>query len=56
VEVSIVPETPESAYTALKAHVADPVRAHFPALDFTVHLKLDFTAEPLTRAVGEAAG
>ena len=56
VEVSIVPETPESAYAALKAHVADPVRAHFPALDFTVHLKVDFTAEPLTRAVGEAAG
>jgi cation diffusion facilitator family transporter len=48
VEVSVVPDTPETAYAALQEHIAAQVRRQFPALDFTVHLKVDFTAQPLT--------
>jgi len=56
VEVSIAPDTPEVDYPRLQAQVGDPVRAAFPTLDFTVHLKVDFSAAPLTAPGGDAAG
>jgi cation diffusion facilitator family transporter len=56
VEVSVAPDTPESLYDDLADHVAGQVRRAFPALDFTVHLKLDFTAEPLQRPSPAAGG
>jgi cation diffusion facilitator family transporter len=56
VEVSIAPDTAEAAHDALRAYVGEPVREAFPALDFTVHLKVDFSAEPIKPVASEAAG
>jgi cation diffusion facilitator family transporter len=47
VEVSVHPDTAEQDYPALSDYLGGQVRQQFPALDFTVHLKVDFTAEPL---------
>lgn len=48
VEVSVSPEAPEAHYERIDEYLASRVRQHFPGLDFTVHLKVDFTAAPLT--------
>jgi Dimerisation domain of Zinc Transporter len=47
VEVAVAPDTPEAAWPGLEQHVSAAVHRQFPALDFHVHLKLDFTAQPL---------
>lgn len=51
VEVAVAPETPPGAYDALAAYVREAVQRQFPDLDLIVHLKLDFTAEPLQEGV-----
>jgi divalent metal cation (Fe/Co/Zn/Cd) transporter len=48
VEVSVSPETPPEAYEALARYVREQVQRQFPSLELAVHLKLDFTAEPLS--------
>jgi cation diffusion facilitator family transporter len=47
VEVTVSPDAAPEAYEDLAGYVREQVRRHFPALDLAVHIKLDFTAEPL---------
>jgi len=48
VEVAVTPEASEVSYDELARYVREQVRRQFPELELTVHLKLDFTAAPLT--------
>lgn len=47
VEITVNPNTPEGRYFDLAREVEREVRQKFPALDFSVRLKVDFSAEPL---------
>lgn len=47
VEVSVQPDTPDEEYAHLSGYLTDEVRRQFPALDFSVRLKVDFSAEPM---------
>jgi cation diffusion facilitator family transporter len=48
VEVSVEPRVPAARYPELTRHVQDAVLRDFPDLDLDVHLKVDFSARPLT--------
>lgn len=48
VEVSVNAATPRETYPDITGYISSEVRQHFPALDFSVRLKVDFTAEPLS--------
>ncbi len=48
VEVSVNAATPRETYPDITGYISSEVRQRFPALDFSVRLKVDFTAEPLS--------
>lgn len=47
VEVSVQPDTPDEEYTQISDYLTAEVRRQFPTLDFSVRLKVDFSAAPM---------
>lgn len=48
VEISVDPEVDEGQYPELKSHVTKEISQKFPGLKIQFHLKVDFTATPIT--------
>ena len=47
VEISVQPEAPNDTYDALSRYVMREIDQQFPQLEFSVRLKVDFSAAPM---------